>query len=126
MADDPVDFSLLVKAGADTRSFKAGETIFSEGDPASELFVIASGQVEIRVNGRVVNSLGERRIFGEMALVDGQPRSATALAATDAIVVPVDEKQFLHLVRHVPYFALNVMRTLSGRLRAVQENAFAR
>ena len=53
-----------------------------------------------------------------MALIDDAPRSATAIALTDVSIVPVAEKQFLFLVRETPFFALNVMRVLAGRLRA--------
>ena len=56
-------------------------------------------------------------IFGEMALIDSEPRSATALAVTDVELVAVSEKQFLFLVSQTPYFALKVMRTLAQRLR---------
>jgi hypothetical protein len=58
------------------------------------------------------------RIFGEMALIDNAPRSATAIAASDAKLVPVSEKQFLFLISNTPYFALNVMRVMARRLRA--------
>jgi CRP/FNR family cyclic AMP-dependent transcriptional regulator len=61
--------------------------------------------------------LSERSIFGEMALIDASARSASAVAATDAAVVPIGEKQFLFLVSRTPYFALNVMRVLVRRLR---------
>jgi CRP/FNR family transcriptional regulator, cyclic AMP receptor protein len=60
----------------------------------------------------------ENYLFGEMALIDAAPRSATAVAKTDAKIVPVGEKQFLFLVSRTPHFALNVMRTLARRLRA--------
>jgi CRP-like cAMP-binding protein len=53
-----------------------------------------------------------------MALIDGAPRSATAIAVTDVKLVPVGEKQFLLMVGRTPYFALNVMRALARRLRA--------
>jgi CRP/FNR family transcriptional regulator, cyclic AMP receptor protein len=53
-----------------------------------------------------------------MALIDAAPRSATAVAATDVKLVPVGEKQFLFMISHTPYFALNVMRILARRLRA--------
>jgi CRP/FNR family cyclic AMP-dependent transcriptional regulator len=117
MADTAVDFGILAGAGAPVRSFKAGEFIFREGDPAEELFVVKTGTVEIRVGNRLLDTLPERSIFGEMALIDHGPRSATAVAATDATVVPVGEKQFLLLVSRTPYFALNVMRVLVQRLR---------
>jgi CRP/FNR family cyclic AMP-dependent transcriptional regulator len=114
MAD--IDFKLL--ADADSRSFKAGETIFRAGDAAGELFVVQSGTVEIRVGDRVVETLSEHGIFGEMALIDDGPRSATVVAVSDVKLVPVGQKQFLFLVRETPHFALNVMRVLARRLRA--------
>jgi CRP-like cAMP-binding protein len=117
-ADTPIDFGLLAGAGAPARSYKAGDVIFSEGDPAEEMFVVKSGAVEIRLGNRLLDTLRERSIFGEMALIDRGPRSATAIAATDAMLVPVAEKQFLLMVSRTPYFALNVMRVLVQRLRS--------
>ena len=118
MPDTNVDFGLLTGAGAPVRNFKAGDVIFREGDPAEELFVVKTGSVEIRVGNRLLDTLPERSIFGEMALIDRGPRSATAVAATDTTLVPVGEKQFLFLVTRTPYFALNVMRVLTQRLRS--------
>jgi CRP/FNR family transcriptional regulator, cyclic AMP receptor protein len=117
MVDTPIDFAILAGAGAPVRGFKAGDVIFKEGDPAEEFFVIKTGSVEIRLGNRLLATLPERSIFGEMALIDHGPRSATAVAATDATIVPVGEKQFLFLVSRTPYFALNVMRVLVTRLR---------
>jgi CRP/FNR family cyclic AMP-dependent transcriptional regulator len=117
MADLAVDFGILAGAGAPVRSFKAGEIIFRQGDPAEELYIVKSGKVEIRLGNRLLDTLPELSIFGEMALIDHRPRSATAVAATDATVVPVSEKQFLFLVSRTPHFAVNVMRVLAQRLR---------
>ena len=103
---------------AGRRTYNACDVIFQRGDKAEELFVIQSGTVEIRLGNRLLDTLPERGIFGEMALIDGAPRSATAIAATDVKLVPVGEKQFLFLVSRTPYFALNVMRALARRLRA--------
>src|ERR1700730_6280033 len=118
MADMSVDFGILAGAGAPVREFKAGEVIFKQGDPASEFFVIQSGKVDIRLGNRLLGTLSDRDIFGEMALIDAAPRSATAIAATDVKLVPVGEKQFLFLVSRTPHFALNIMRVLARRLRA--------
>jgi CRP/FNR family transcriptional regulator, cyclic AMP receptor protein len=117
MLDTQVDFSLLAGAGAPVQSFKAGDVIFREGDPAEEFFVVKTGSVEIRLGNRLLDTLPERSIFGEMAIIDKSPRSATAVAATDVTLVPVGEKQFLFMVSRTPYFALNVMRVLAQRLR---------
>jgi CRP/FNR family transcriptional regulator, cyclic AMP receptor protein len=117
MADTSVDFGILAGAGAPVREYKAGDVIFREGDPAEELFIVKSGTVEIRLGNRLLDTVPERSIFGEMALIDPGARNATAVAATDAMIVPVSEKQFLFLVSRTPYFALNVMRVLARRLR---------
>jgi CRP/FNR family cyclic AMP-dependent transcriptional regulator len=114
-------FSVLTGNNIDAQSFKAGSVIFLEGDEARELFVIKSGQVRIQIGNRTVAELGADSIFGEMALIDNEPRSATAIAATDVELVAVSEKQFLFLVSQTPYFALKVMRVLAQRLRATNK-----
>jgi CRP/FNR family transcriptional regulator, cyclic AMP receptor protein len=121
MSDNDVDFSILIGPGVATRSFKAGETIFKEGDPANELYVIQQGQVGVQTGNRTLDTLNSKSIFGEMALVDSAPRSAAAVAITDVTLAPVSEKQFLFLVSETPYFALNVMRVMARRLRATNK-----
>jgi CRP-like cAMP-binding protein len=121
MSHDAVDFGLIVRSDVATRSYKQGDTIFREGDPASELYVIKSGKVEIRHGNRLLDTLDGNNIFGEMALIDNAPRSATAVAGTDVTLVPVGEKQFLFLVSQTPFFALTVMRALVRRLRATND-----
>jgi CRP-like cAMP-binding protein len=74
--------------------------------------------VGIQFGNRLLDTLEEHNIFGEMALIDNSPRSATAVASTDVVLVPVSEKQFLFLVSQTPFFALMVMRVLARRLRA--------
>jgi CRP/FNR family transcriptional regulator, cyclic AMP receptor protein len=123
MSDKKVDtrFSVLTGNEIDALPFKAGSVVFREGDEARELFVIKSGQVRIQIGNKTVTELGADSIFGEMALIDNEPRSATAIAVTDAELVPVSEKQFLFLVSQTPYFALKVMRVLAQRLRATNK-----
>ena len=114
-------FSVLTGNNIDAQSFKAGSVIFLEGHEARELFVVKSGQVRIQIGNRTVTELGADSIFGEMALIDNEPRSATAVAVTDVELVAVSEKQFLFLVGQTPYFALRVMRVLAQRLRATNK-----
>jgi CRP/FNR family transcriptional regulator, cyclic AMP receptor protein len=123
MTAEAVDFGILTGAGAPVREFKAGEVIFNEGDAAQDLFIVQSGTVEIRLANRAVETVGANDIFGEMALIDHAPRSATVVAVTDVKLVPVGEKQFLFLVSRTPYFSVNVMRTLARRLRAMNNSA---
>jgi CRP-like cAMP-binding protein len=113
-----IDFEVLAAVAKETRAYRAGATIFKRGDPGHEFFVVREGSVNVVVGDRVVETLGPTKVFGEMAIIDGKPRSATVLAATDCIVVPLSEKQFVALVREAPYFAVEVMRVLAQRLRA--------
>ena len=119
MAD--ANFSLLTGNNTETRLVRAGGVIFREGEPADELFVIKSGYVRIVVGNKTVADLAPDTIFGEMALIDNEPRSASATALTDVELVPVSEKQFLFLVSQTPNFALKVMRTLAKRLRSMNK-----
>jgi CRP/FNR family cyclic AMP-dependent transcriptional regulator len=114
-------FNVLTGNNVETRRVRAGGVIFREGEQADELFVIKSGYVRIQVGNRTMADLTTDNIFGEMALIDSEPRSATAMAITDVELVPISEKQFLFLVSQTPYFALKMMRVLAQRLRATNK-----
>jgi CRP/FNR family transcriptional regulator, cyclic AMP receptor protein len=114
-------FGVLTGNDIETRRVRAGGVIFREGEQADELFVIKSGYVRIQIGNRTMADLTADNIFGEMALIDSQPRSATAMAITDVELVAISEKQFLFLVSQTPYFALKVMRILAQRLRVTNK-----
>ena len=99
------------------QSFRAGETIFRQGEPRTFMFVVNEGEVEIRIGDRVAEVVGPGGIFGEMAMIDGSPRSGTAVAHSDCKLFPIDEKRFQFLVQQTPHFALKVLRVLAGRIR---------
>ena len=117
MPERRFNLKLLTEIDIPARLFKAGETIFHEGEEGNELFIIRSGGVRISVDGRTLDELRENDLFGEMALVENSPRAATATALTDVELIPIGEKQFLFLVDETPYFALTVMRIMADRLR---------
>ena len=121
MSDDAVGFNFLAESKAPVWYLKPGETIFKEGDTAKELYVIQKGQVEIQLGNRLLATLEANDIFGEMALVDPAPRSATAIAKTDVALVTISKKDFLVLVSRAPSFALDVMAMLTRRLRAANK-----
>ncbi|GAB6053739.1 hypothetical protein JCM17960_25590 [Magnetospira thiophila] len=106
----------------DTRTVAAGEIIFREGDPGHEVFIIKSGLVEISHkddnDGHVsLAFLGEGNLFGEMALVDNEPRSATATALenTDCYVLP--EPLFRENMERTPPIIQSMIQLLVRRLR---------
>jgi CRP-like cAMP-binding protein len=97
----------------------AGEHLFREGEPGAEkMFVLVAGRADIRVGGRVVEEAGAGTIVGEMGIIHPkEPRSADVLAVTDCEFVEIGPKRFNFLVSEAPYFALEIMRVISGRLR---------
>ncbi len=97
--------------------FTAGQVIFHQGDAGDFMYGVVEGTVELLRQGTVIATLGPGEVFGEMAILDRQPRSADAMAKTDVKLAPVDERRFLMLVQNHPYFALTVMRIMAERLR---------
>lgn len=112
-----VDFKLFDRPDVPSRSFKAGEVIIAEGSPATEMFVVRSGKVAVSVKGAKVEEIERGGMFGEMALIDHSPRSATVTAEVDTELVPINERLFVILVQDTPFFALDVMRILVDRIR---------
>jgi len=103
----------------DVRDFPAGETIFHEGDSGSRMFVVITGTVRLSVMGRMLEKVGPGGVFGEMALIDASPRSATAVAITECTLVPINADRFTSLIRETPGFALEIMKTMAMRLRSM-------
>ncbi len=93
MTEAWLDFSLLTRAGFPLRRYAAGEKIFVQDDEGSSMYVVRSGRVSIMTYGTVLESVGPNGMFGEMALIDGSPRSATAVAAEPTEVAPIDRKR---------------------------------
>lgn len=100
-------------------TFAAGDVIFSAGDEGDAMYVIKVGEVELHVGSRIVETVGSQGFFGEMALIEGGPRTATAVARTACSLIPINQRRFEFMVHEVPFFAINVMKVLSRRLRAV-------
>jgi CRP/FNR family transcriptional regulator, cyclic AMP receptor protein len=103
--------------------YEPGQVIFEEGQAGDLMYAVVEGEVDIIHNDKVLFSISAGGIFGEMALIDNSPRSATAQAKTQCKLVPVNEKRFLYLVQETPFFALQVMRSMANRLRILGDAA---
>jgi CRP/FNR family cyclic AMP-dependent transcriptional regulator len=107
------------------QSYRKSEVIFEEGSTGSEMYLIHSGRVQLSVRQdgteqKPLVVLGPGDFFGEMALVDDSPRSATASAVEDNTeLIVIDRARFLFMVRQQPEFALSLMHTLCQRLRSM-------
>ena len=99
------------------RACEAGETIFQVYDMGSEMYVVIEGEVELRIGDNIVETLGPGEPFGEMALIDQTPRTATAVAKTACKLAVIPEKRFLFMVAQTPHFALQIMKVMADRLR---------
>jgi CRP/FNR family cyclic AMP-dependent transcriptional regulator len=100
-----------------TRSLAPDEVLFAEGDGGKEMFGVISGEIALVHDDIEIERLGEGETFGELAIIDDAPRSLTAAAVGPAEVAVIDSNTFLFLVHETPNFALQVMRSLSQRLR---------
>jgi CRP-like cAMP-binding protein len=101
----------------EARAYRQGEVIFERGSAASCMYVVAEGEVDLAIGDQHVETLGPSDIFGELALITSERRSATARARTDCKLVEIPESRFDYLVQQTPNFALEVMRVLTRRLR---------
>jgi CRP/FNR family transcriptional regulator/CRP/FNR family cyclic AMP-dependent transcriptional regulator len=118
---DDTDVESLI-AVASRRKFPKDSVIFFEHDPGDSLFMIVSGRVKVTIlsdDGReiILSVLGERDFFGEMSLLDNEPRSATAIAMEDTEVVILHQKEFLSIVEKRPRILVLLLAVLSSRLR---------
>ena len=107
----------LFQNSRDWEAFSAGHTIFIEGESGKEMYVVLEGEVDILTSGKVIETIHSGGMFGELALVDGEPRSARAVARTDCKLVAINKKRFAFLVTETPFFALEVMKVMANRLR---------
>ena len=81
------------------------------------MYVVSDGSVTLSIGDQVVETVGPGGLFGEMAVIDREPRSATAVAESDVTLVSIDKRRFWFLVQETPYFAEIVMRVMAQRLR---------
>lgn len=105
--------------------FADGETIFDEGDEGDRMFIVVRGSVRIKKRGAhvdtVVAEIGPGEMFGESAILEERPRSATAVAVGETELASYDRAEFLEALRTDPELALAAMRALAARLRTTTE-----
>src|SRR5262252_6000207 len=110
------------------KSVRRGTSIFAKGDPGSSLFAISQGTVKIIVpsadgHDTEFNRIDKGDIFGEIALLDGRPRTADAVAITDCELFVIERRDFLPLIREEPEIALKLIELLCARLRQTTQQA---
>ncbi len=109
--------SAVADAGVATRVYPHGGVVFVKDDEADCAYVVKSGRVEIRETGRALERVRPGEIFGEVGMIDGGPRSASAVAVGPTEVHAIDRATFDRLVRDDPKFTMAIMREMARRLR---------
>jgi CRP/FNR family cyclic AMP-dependent transcriptional regulator len=110
------DLSIFV-SDTDVQAHPAGHHFFEVGQSGGDMYVVLEGTVVISLRGRILEHVGPGGVFGEMAMIDNRERSADVVAETDVRVAPMDQKRFLYLIRNHPFFAIEVMKIMTDRLR---------
>ena len=118
VASPPMARITILQNSSDAINVSAGTVLFRRGDQAQEMYVVLDGEIEVSADGTPLGTARRGESLGEMALIDNVSRSATAVARTDARVVPIDRRRFLFMVEETPNFALQLLSIMAERLRA--------
>lgn len=113
-----------VRQALDEVTAEAGEVLCEEGSAGHEFFIIVSGTAAVRRKGRKAATLGPGSYFGELALLDRQPRSAAVVAETDMVLLVLEQRHFLGLLDTVPTLARKLLGAMAARLREADALAF--
>lgn len=105
----------------EVEEFDPEAVIFTEGDPADQLYVILAGEVELTLHGDSLGSESKGSIIGEMAMLESATRNATATARGKVKLAKLDRSELQKMIRESPEFSLRAMTVLAKRLRAVDQ-----
>ena len=121
---EPTDVIDLFFHHLPTKKISAGEVIFQEGDKGNKMFALMSGEVKLIKSDQIVETIHEHDVFGEGSLLQPEhDRFTTAIAQTECQLAELDKERFLFLVQETPLFALEIIRSLSSRLRKLKQKA---
>ncbi len=102
---------------ATTMRYEAGRVIMNEGDAGTSMYIVLDGRVAISIKGKVVESISTGGTFGEMALVNQSPRTASAIAETESALLAINRAALIALVQAEPAVGLTMLRSVAARLR---------
>ncbi|MEQ8537863.1 MAG: cyclic nucleotide-binding domain-containing protein [Coleofasciculus sp. D1-CHI-01] len=119
---EPANTVSILQKQAEPKTFSADQVIFKEADPANYMYGILEGEVNISVNGKIVETIGKGEVFGTGTLIGVGDRTYSAIAKTDCTLAFLDQQRFLFAVQETPMFALDVMKSYSERLNRLVHN----
>jgi CRP-like cAMP-binding protein len=106
---------------AEVQEVPAGEVIARTGEPGDRFFVIVDGSARVEVSPQNQGRMGPGSFFGEISLLDGEPRSATVVADTAMRLLVIPRRDFVTLLREVPSLTERMLITLCQRLRSAEK-----
>jgi serine/threonine protein phosphatase PrpC len=112
----------IVLENMSEQHFKAGDNIITQGLMGEDLFILLDGMVDILINDTKVNEVSKGNAFGEISLIDKQPRSATVQAQTDLITINISRKDFLSLIKKENYLGVKLLWNMSRHLGKLLRN----
>ena len=115
--DPPVTIRGVFRGASEIRTLAAGDVLFSAGDEGNEMFGVISGLMELRRGDQPLQRIGPDGTFGELAIIDAETRTLTAVAVEASQVAVISQRDFLYLVHETPTFALDVMRAMARLIR---------
>ncbi len=105
--------------------YEQGSLIFEEGEIGDCMYIIQQGEVRIHKNNTTLAILKEKEVFGELALLDAEQRSASATASTDCVLFRIEQEPFYELIENRPEVAKGFIKILCQRLRAQNEKSIS-
>lgn len=113
----------MIAKATDEITVKAGKVIVAENKPGQEFFLILDGKATVRRNNRKLAELGVGQYFGELAILDHGPRTATVTADTDMTLAVLGQREFVGVLEGVPGLAYKILAIMARRLRDADSKA---
>jgi len=103
----------------ETIQYSSGKVVINQGDIGTSMYVLINGEVDVNIDGKVVATLGEKNIFGELAIFDPEPRSATILTTKDTTLFKIESDVIYDLISKYSNVARGIIKILSKRIRDI-------
>ena len=117
-----MNFASIFKTESTRQTFTAWDVLIRQGDANEMMFIILSGELEVRVAGKVVAKLKGGDLFGELSMIDEEPASGDVVAVSEGEFVSLNEKRFVSISQQNPFFMMGILRAVTAKLRAMNQS----
>lgn len=125
LVERPEELYALISHGRPRTAVPDGGIIFEKGDPGDRMYIVTSGAVALKAGDQTIETVSAPGLFGELALIEDNPRALTAVGVGATELVEITARHFWVLVHETPYFAQLVMSVMANRLRGQSSSAVA-